>query len=154
VAARDMHGKQVATADACGDPGGSAEQRLALGPARQRDDDSFTGLPLTRDAVFFAVALQVVLDSIGQPQQGEFPQCGQVARSEVVRQCGVDQVALVDVAVRHAPTQGFGGHVYQLDLFGRAHYRVGHCLPLHNAGDFLDDVVERLQVLDVHVADD
>ena len=73
---------------------------------------------------------------------------------EVVRQRGVDLLGRVDVAVGQAPAQRLGGHVLQLDLVGRADDRVGHRLALRHAGDLLDHVVERLQVLDVDGGDD
>ena len=44
-------------------------------------------------------------------------------------------------------------HVDELDLVGRAHDRVGDRLLLLDAGDLLDDVVHRLEVLDVHGGD-
>ena len=55
----------------------------------------------------------------------------------------------VDVAVRHAPAQRLGRHVDELDLVGAAHDVVGDRLALLDAGDLLDDVVQRLEVLDV-----
>jgi len=55
--------------------------------------------------------------------------------------------------VREPPTQRLGRHVLQLDLVGGPHDRVGHRLALRHAGDLLDDVVDRLQVLDVDRGD-
>ena len=51
VGAGDVHGEQVAAGGAGGDPGGPADQRLALGPAGERDDDPFPGLPGAVDVV-------------------------------------------------------------------------------------------------------
>jgi len=48
--------------------------------------------------------------------------------------------------VGHPPPQSFGRHVDQL---GGADHRVGNGFALGDAGDRLDDVVERFQVLDV-----
>ncbi len=50
------------------------------------------------------------------------------------------------VAVGHPPPQSFGRHVDQL---GGADHRVGNGFALGDAGDRLDDIVERFQVLDV-----
>ena len=47
-----------------------------------------------------------------------------------------------------------GRHVDQLDLVGGADHRVGDGLALDDAGDPLDDVVDRLEVLDVDGGDD
>ena len=60
----------------------------------------------------------------------------------------------VDVAVGHAPAQCLGRLVDQLDLVGGAHDLVGDRLLLADAGDPLDDVVQRLEVLDVDRRDD
>ena len=54
----------------------------------------------------------------------------------------------------HAPTQRLGAHVDQLDLVGRSHDLVGNGLALGDAGDALNDVVQRLEVLDVDRRDD
>ena len=68
---------------------------------------------------------------------------------EVVGQCCVDLLGRVDVAVGQPAAQRLGGHVLELDLVGRAHDGVRHRLALGHAGDLLDDVVDRLEVLDV-----
>jgi len=56
--------------------------------------------------------------------------------------------------VRHPAAQRLRRHVHQFDLFGRPDHGVGHRFPLWHAGDLLDHVVERLQVLDVDGGDD
>ena len=43
--------------------------------------------------------------------------------------------------------------MFELDLLGAAHDHVGHRLLLGDAGDLLDDVVDRLEVLDVDRGD-
>ena len=98
--------------------------------------------------------LQPLVDPVGEPEQGELPQRREVADPEVVRQGGVDLLGLVDVAVGHPAAQRLRRHVDQLDLLGAAHHLVGHRLALHHPGDRLDDVVERLEVLDVDRRDD
>ncbi len=55
--------------------------------------------------------------------------------------------------MRHPAAQRLRRHVDELDLVGRADDGIRHRLPLRDAGDLLDDVVERLQVLDVHRGD-
>jgi hypothetical protein len=56
--------------------------------------------------------------------------------------------------VREPAAQGLRGDVDQLELLGAADHVVGHRLVLMGAGDPLDDVVEALQVLDVHCGQD
>ena len=106
------------------------------------------------DVVVAQVLLQLVLDAVGHPQQRELAQRCQVAGPEVVRHRRVDALGRVHVAVGQAPAQRLGRHVDQLDLFGPPHPLVGHGLPLADAGDALDHVVDRLQVLDVDRRDD
>ena len=136
------------------EPGAPADQGLALGPAGDRDDDPLLGRPGVLDLVGAAVVAERVVDPVGQPEQGELAQRGQVADPEVRRQRGVDVLGLVDVAVRHPAAQRLGRHVDQLDLVGGADHLVGHGLPLPDAGDPLHLVVERLEVLDVDGGDD
>jgi hypothetical protein len=104
--------------------------------------------------VRLAIALQALVHLVGQPEQGQFAQRGQVAGAEVVGQRGVDLLRRVDVAVCHPAAQRLRGHVHQFDLVGRADHGVRHGLPLRHAGDLLHDVVQRFQVLDVDVGDD
>jgi hypothetical protein len=52
--------------------------------------------------------------------------------------------------VRHPAAQGLRSHVGQFDLIGLPDHLVGNGLPLGDASDLIHDVVERLQVLDVH----
>ena len=135
--------------------------RLAIRAAR-RSTVSLSGSPVsattTRSRVsqtsvhvlLGAVALQRDVDLVGHPQQRQLAQRGEVARLEVVGERGVDLLGGVDVAVREPAPQRLGGDVDQLELLGAAHDLVGHGLPLPHTGDPLDDVVERLEVLDVH----
>ena len=130
------------------------QQRLALGPAGQRDDDAGPRRPRVVDAVLGAVALQPLLDPVGEPQQGELAQRGEVADPEVVAEGRVDLLGLVDVAVGQSTAQRLRAHVDELDLVGRAHDGVGDGLALLDPGDRLDHVVQRLEVLDVDGGDD
>jgi len=100
------------------------------------------------------VALEGLVDAVGQPEQGQLAQGGEVAGPEVVGEGRVDPGRRVDVAVSHPSPQRLRRHVDQLDLVSRPHDVVGHGLALHDAGDRLDDVVQRLEVLDVDRGDD
>ena len=123
------------------------------GRARDRDQHALARLPRLGDVVALAVALEPLVDAVGEPQQRELAQRGEVARPEVVRERGVDAIRLVDVAVRHPAAQRFRRHVDELDLVGAAHDVVGDRLALLHAGDPLDHVVHRLEVLDVERRD-
>jgi hypothetical protein len=103
--------------------------------------------------VAVAVGLQLVVDPAGHPQDGQLAQGAQVAGAEVVGQRGVDALGRVDVAVGHAAPQRLGSHVDQLDLLGGPHHLVGDRLARPHAGDALDHVGDRLEVLDVERGD-
>ena len=154
VGACDVDGEEVAAAGPGRDACRSADEGLALGATGEGDDDPLAGLPGPGDVVLLAVLLESVVDPVGGPQQRQLAQRVEVAGTEVVRQGGVDLLGCVDVAVGQAPPQRLGGHVLQLDLVGRADDGVGDGLPLRDAGDLLDHVVDRLQVLDVDGGDD
>ncbi len=143
-----MHSDQVA-ARAAGDARRPADQPVAAGRTGECDHDPLTRFPGVGDAVVCQVVLEAVLHPVGHPQQCQLTQRSQVPRAEVVRQRGIDLLRRVHVAVGHAPPQRFRRHVDQLDLIGSAHEGIGHGLPLGDAGDSLDDVVERLEVLHV-----
>ena len=100
------------------------------------------------------VVLQRLVDAVGHPEQRELAQRAEVAFAEVVRERGVDLLGRIDVAVRHPATERERGHVDQLHLIRRPDDLVRDRLALLRAGDPLDDVVQRLQVLDVHGGDD
>ena len=153
VRSADVHGEQVTPRHPGGDPGRSADQRVALRPAVQADGNPLPRFPKPDDVVLAAVALHLLVDLVGQPKQGELAQRGEIADPEVIGQSGVDLVCAVDVAVGHPAAQRLGGHVDKLDLVGAAHPGVRHGFPLHHPSDLGDDVVERLEMLDVQRGD-
>ena len=63
---------------------------LAAGRAGDGDDDPLAGLPGVVDAVGVQVVLQGLVDLVGEPQQGQLAQRGEVADPEVVAERGVD----------------------------------------------------------------
>jgi len=147
-----MDGEQVALR-ASGHARCPADEPFSVGRARQGDDDAFAGLPGTVDAVALAVVEQRVVDPVGHPEEGELSQGAEVAGAEVVPECCIDAFGGIDVAVGHAPPDGLGSHVHELDLVGPPHDRVGDRLLLRDARDLLDDVVDRFEVLDVQRRD-
>ncbi len=142
VAGGDVNGFEVGAARAGRDAGGAADERVALVAAGERHDHALLGLPGGGDVLGLAVLLQLVLDLVGQPQQGDLAQCGEVADAEVVREGRVHLLGRVDVAVDHAAAQRLGGDVGEFDLVGAAHDFIGDGLALRHAGDLGDDVVE------------
>ena len=106
VGGDDVHGQQLRPRRALGQPGAPPDQRLALGAAGDGDDDPLLGGPALLDAVRPPVVVELVVDAVGQPQQRQLAQGGEVADPEVRREGGVDVLGLVDVAVRHPAAQG------------------------------------------------
>ena len=145
---------QQLTVRSASHPGGATDQLVVTGRAGHGDDEALPCLPRFGDPMTLAVVLQPRVDLIGDPQQCQLAQGRQVAGPEVVRQCGVDLLGAVDVAVGHPPAQRLRGHVDELDLVGGPHDMVGDRLALRDPGDPLDEVVHRLQVLHVHGRDD
>ena len=101
-----------------------------------------------------ASRMKGVVDPVRKPEQRQLAQGRQVPNPEVVGQRRVDLRRRVDIAVGEPPAQRLGGHVDKLDLVGAPHDLVRHGLPLFDAGDRLDHVVERFEMLDVHRRDD
>ena len=137
------------TAGAHRHAGRAPQHVLAARRAGDRDDHPLAGLPGPGDAVQLAVLLERLVDPVGHPHQRELAEGAEVPVPEVVGQRGVDLLGRVDVAVGHPAPQRLRGLVDELDLVGRAHHRVGDRLALLDAGDLLDHVVHRLEVLDV-----
>ena len=135
------------------DAGGAAHQVVASGRASEGDDDSLSRLPRPVDAVPDPVGGECLVDTIGEPEERELAERGEVALPEVVPERRVDPLRRVDVAVGHSATQGLGSRVDELDLVGAADPRVGNGLLLLDARDAFDHVVEALEVLDVHRRD-
>jgi hypothetical protein len=100
VTARDVDGVQFPTGAPARDPRGPPHQRGPLGPAREGHDDPFAGGPRRLDPLLGPVAFQPLVDPVGQPEQRELAQRGEVPRAEVVRPRRVDPGRGVDVAVR------------------------------------------------------
>ncbi len=154
VLARDVHGEQLAARRARGDAGAAADEGLALRSAGEGDDDPLARLPGAVDAVLGAIRAQRAVDLVGEPEQGELAQGGEVAQAEVVRQRRIDPLGGVDDPGGETVAQRLRREVDDLDLVGAAHDGIRHGLALHDAGDLLDHVVERLDVLHVDGRDD
>ncbi len=149
VSAGDQRGEQHSPSQPGRDPRAASQQCLALRSPGEGNHDPLPGGPGPGDAVGGPVALQTGVHLVGQPEQGELPQRGQVPDPEVVGQRGVHLLGLVDIAVGHPAAQRLGRHVDELDLVGSADDLVGHGLALDDAGDRRHHVVERFEVLDV-----
>jgi hypothetical protein len=123
--------------------------RLALLSTGERHHDALFGLPMPLDPVEVSVLGDGFIDSVRRPRQRELTEGAEVARAEVVGECGVDSLRLIDLSGGQPLPNTFLGEVHELDLVGPAHDVVRDRLALHDIGDLEDDVVERVEVLDV-----
>ena len=135
-------------------PRGSADQRIPVGRAGQRDDDSLARLPRLVDVVAVAVLLERLVHPIADPRERELAESRQVSGPEEVGERGVDALGLVHVAPCEPVAESDGSEIHELDLVSAASDLVRDRLALLDTRDLLDDVVQRLQVLDVHRRDD
>lgn len=149
VAAGDVDREHLAARALLGEPRRAPDQRAALGPSGQADDDALAGLPGGTDVVLAPVLLEVLVGPVGDPEERQLPQCGEVSGAEVVGERRVDLVGLVDVAVGHAAAQRLGRHVDEFDLVGTADDFVGDRLPLTYTSDRINHIAQRLKMLDV-----
>jgi hypothetical protein len=100
-----------------------------------------------------AIFSEALVDAISQPEQGELAQRREVTGPEVVRERGVDPLGRVDIAAGEPVPQGERREVDQLQLVSAADDLVGDRLALVDGRDLLDDVLQRLQMLDIQRRD-
>jgi hypothetical protein len=127
-----------------------AHQVLAVAARPERDHDSFAGEPGAADRLGDTPAFHRGIDTLGRLAQGQFAQGDRVALLEKVLERDPGALGYVDLALARALEQVVGRQVYQLDLVRRLEHRVRHRLLLAGAGDAGDDVVQALEVLDIH----
>ena len=148
-----VHRDELALA-ARGHPRRPTNEPIAVGGPGQRDHHPLARLPGPVDPVALAVRGERLVDAVGEPEQRELAERAEVARPEVVAERDVDPLGRVDVAVRHPAADRLRGHVDELDLLRAANDLVGDRLALLDPRDLLDDVVERLEMLNVQRRDD
>src|SRR5262245_21005417 len=133
---------------------GPPNQALPVGGAGQRHEHPLARLPGLVDPVSVAVLLEPFVHAVCEPREGELAERREVSWPEVVGEGGVDALGRVHVAAREPVARRSGRGVPELDLGGAADDLVGDRLLLLDAGDLLDDVVQRFEVLDVERGDD
>ncbi len=144
-----------AAAGALRDPRSTSQERVALGAAGQGDDDAFARLPGGLDAVLGSVGAERGVDLVGEPEQGELAQCGEVAEPEVVAQRRVDPGRPGRrVPATSRSRRAGGARSTNSTWSARRSTASGIVSRCGTPGDLLHDVVERLDVLDVDGRDD
>ncbi len=147
-----VDGDELALRPLC-DAGSAADDALAVGRTGERDDHALTRLPGLHDPVPRAVLGKRFVHTVGKPCERELSQRRKVAGTEVVGECGVDPLGRVDVPAGEPIAERIRREVDELELVGLADDRIGDRLALFDARDLLDDVVQRLEVLDVQRRD-
>src|SRR5262249_40986210 len=94
VVAGHVYGEPGGALGAGGRPGGPADEGVAFRAAGQGHHDPLAGLPGRADVVLGAVPAELFVDLVGQPQQRQLAQRGEVADPEVVAERGVDLLRL------------------------------------------------------------
>ena len=89
IVAGDVDGQQVSALGPVGNPRSAPDQRLALGAAGQSHDYTLPRFPRPCDVVAGAVAVELVVHLVRQPQHCQLAQRGEVPDPEVVAQCGI-----------------------------------------------------------------
>ena len=89
-------------------------------------------------------------DTIGHAAQGELTQREQIGFAEEAVDSSGDLLRHVHLAGLEAPDEIVGRQVDQLDLVRLVEDAIGDRFALAHAGDLRDQVVETLQVLNVH----
>src|SRR5689334_23898488 len=97
---------------------------------------------------------KALVHTIGEPEEGKLPKRVQVAGPEEVGESGIDSLGGIDVAPSEPIPKCRRGQVDELELVCAAHDLVGDRLALLDARDLLDDIVQRLEVLNVQRSDD
>ena len=95
-----------------------------------------------------------LVDPVGEPEQGELAQRPRGCRGGSSSRARCRSARAGRRCRGRAGCGAPRGQVDELELVGAAHDLVGDRLALGDAGDLLDDVVERLEVLDVQRRDD
>ncbi len=85
IGLHDVHGEEFGARPRRDPRGAAQEVRVGRG-AGDPDDQALAGLPGLSDGVIVEVALQRVLDPVGQPQQRQLAKRAEVAHAKVVRQ--------------------------------------------------------------------
>ena len=105
---------------------------------------------LTRGGTGAAVGAHFVVHPVGGAAQGQLAQGQQVAFAKKVGGGTLGLLGQVDLASFEARQQFVGRQVHHHHLVGSVKELVRHRLPHADAGDAAHDIVQALQVLDVH----
>ena len=134
-------------------PRRAPDEPVAVLCTGEGDEHALARLPRLLDAVEAPVLVERLVDPVGHPEERELAQRAEVPGPEVVAERGVDALRRIDVPVGHPAPERLRRHVDELDLVGAPDDLVRDRLLLVDPGDPLDDVVERLEVLDVQGRD-
>jgi hypothetical protein len=153
------HAQRGRRLDVGGDPRGvepvGHTLRRADEPGRERarvhaHQQTLGDGPDLLDRVLAPVDAHLRVHAVGGTAKGELAERDQVALPEEILDRLLRLVRHVDLALAEALQEIVGRQVDQLDVVGLLEHGVGHRLADHDAGDLGDDVVEALDVLDVH----
>ena len=140
-----MPGDIVTRGETCG----AANDTFAALAGTDAGEDGLTGLPHGRDRLIPPVLQHLPVDAVGGAPQGQLAQCDQIALAKKVLDRPLGLVPQIDLSLFQTLQQLVRRQIDQHHLIGGVEDVIGQRLPDPDAGDAADDVVERLQVLDV-----
>ena len=144
--------------DVDGRPGGP--HRIRYTPAMAHDgfavrlladahQHAVAGRPRSRNGVAAHVIEHLLVDALGRAAQREFPECGQVARREIMSKRPLRLARDIDLTFLQSLDQILWREVEHLDVVRAIDDRVRHRLAHPDAGDLGDDVVQTFHMLDI-----
>ncbi len=113
-------------------------------------ENGLARLPHRRGLQVAAVLQHLVVDAVRRAPQGQFAQGDEVALAKEVLDGALGLLGQVDLALLQSQQEVIGRQVDDDDLVGFVEHAVGHGLPHADPGDARDDVVQALEMLDVH----
>ena len=145
----DVHRRPVALHPR-GDARARTDGALRVRSGADADHDPLGDRPRRLDALVGPVLAHLPVDALRGAAQRHLAERDQVALAEEVLQRARRRLGHVDLAFVQALDQLVRREVDELHLVRVVEHVVGHRLPDADAGDLADDVVEALEMLDVH----
>ena len=144
----DVQRDPVAVQEA-GDPAGVPDEPHRIGALADQDEDAFSRGPRRDARLSGPKFLKLPADLLRGEAQRQLAQGAQVPRTEKPRPGALRLLAQVDLALLEPLQQLLKRKVHQLDRVGPLDKRIRDGFLDRNPGNLCDDVVERLEVLDV-----
>ncbi len=131
-------------------PGRGSDQLFRPLVRADAQENGLARLPHRGRLQVAAVLQHLVVDAVRGAPQRQFAQGDEVALAKEVLDGSLGLLGQVDLALLQSQQEVVRRQVDDDDLVGFVEHAVGHGLPHADPGDARDDVVQALEVLDVH----